>query len=140
MAKPPVKLKKKIFSKKLLSNLSFKQGCLAETIASAFLTKNNYQILARNLRFKNHELDIIALDLQYDEYVFTEVKWRKNNRFGEGSDAVDYKKILSMQIVAKQWLKKQKFPKAWRFDIISLVGNLQSQNLKIRHFKNITWL
>jgi putative endonuclease len=140
LAKPPVKLKKKIFSKKLLSNLSFKQGCLAETIASAFLTKNNYQILARNLRFKNHELDIIALDLQYDEYVFTEVKWRKNNRFGEGSDAVDYKKILSMQIVAKQWLKKQKFPKAWRFDIISLVGNLQSQNLKIRHFKNITWL
>lgn len=96
--------------------------------------------MARNLRFKNHELDIIALDLQYDEYVFTEVKWRKNNRFGEGSDAVDYKKILSMQIVAKQWLKKQKFPKAWRFDIISLVGNLQSQNLKIRHFKNITWL
>lgn len=140
MAKPPVKLKKKIFSKKLLSNLSFKQGCLAETIASAFLTKNNYQILARNLRFKNHELDIIALDLQYDEYVFTEVKWRKNNRFGEGSDAVDYKKILSMQIVAKQWLKKQKFPKAWRFDIISLFGDLTKDNLTIKHFKNITWL
>lgn len=138
--KPPVKLKKKTFSKKLLNNLPIKHGCLAETLAVAFLTKNHYQILARNVCFKNHELDIIALDVQYDEYVFIEVKWRKNNRFGEGSGAVNHKKILSMTVVAKQWLNKQKFPKAWRFDIISLFGDLTKDNLTIKHFKNITWL
>jgi putative endonuclease len=140
LVKPPAKLKKKIFSKKLRSNWKIQQGCLAEATASAFLTKENYQILEQNLRFKNHELDIIALDLKYNEYVFVEVKWRKNENFGEGSFAVNRQKIKSMEVVAKQWLQKQKFPKAWRFDIISLVGNLQSQNLKIRHFKNITWL
>jgi len=140
LVKPLAKLKKKTFSKKLKSNWKIQQGCLAEAAASAFLTKKNYQVLERNLSFKNHELDIIALDLKYDEYVFIEVKWRKSDIFGEGSLAVNYQKINSMQIVAKQWLKKQKFPKAWRFDIISLAGNLQSQNLKIRHFKNITWL
>jgi len=140
LVKPPARLKKKTFSKKLLNNLPNKHGYLAEKIASAFLTKNNYRILARNICYKNHELDIIALDLQHDEYVFLEIKWRKNNQFGEGSDAVNYKKILSMHVVAKQWLSKQKYPKAWRFDIISLVGDLQSRNLKIRHFKNISWL
>jgi putative endonuclease len=138
--KPPAKLKKKIFSKKLLNNLSVKHGCRAETIASAFLTKNNCQILARNLTYKNHELDIIALDLEYDEYVFVEIKWRQNDHFGEGSNAVNDKKLSSMWLVAKQWLNKQKYPKAWRFDIISLVGDLTSQNLTIRHFKNISWL
>jgi putative endonuclease len=138
--KPPARLKRKTFSKKLLNNSLIKQGCFAESIACAFLTKNNYQILAQNLAYKNHELDIVALDLQYDEYVFVEVKWRNSDRFGEGSQAVDYKKILSMQIVAKQWLAKQKFPKAWRFDIISLLGNLKSRNLTIRHYKNISWL
>jgi putative endonuclease len=138
--KPPARLKKKTFSKKLLNNPLVEHGCCAESIASAFLTKKNYQILAQNLTYKNHELDLIALDVQHDEYVFVEVKWRNNDQFGEGSGAVNYKKILSMQIVAKQWLAKQKFPKAWRFDIISLLGNLKSQNLKIRHYKNISWL
>jgi putative endonuclease len=140
LVKPPVKLKKKVFSKKLRSNWKIQQGCLAEATASAFLTKENYRVLTQNLSFKNHELDIVALDLKHNEYVFVEVKWRKNEDFGEGSLAVNHQKIRSMQIVAKQWLRKQKFPKAWRFDIISLVGNLQSQDLKIRHFKNITWL
>jgi len=96
--------------------------------------------LARNLTYKNHELDIIALDLEYDEYVFVEIKWRQNDHFGEGSNAVNDKKLSSMWLVAKQWLNKQKYPKAWRFDIISLVGDLTSQNLTIRHFKNISWL
>jgi putative endonuclease len=138
--KQPAKLKKKIFSKKTLKNKFIKNGYSAETLACAFLTKNHYQILERNLAYKNHELDIIALDLEHDEYVFFEVKWRNNSRFGEGDSAVDYKKILSMYLVAKQWIKKQKFQKAWRFDIISLVGDLKNRNLKIRHFKNISWL
>lgn len=137
--KPPAKLKKKTFSKKSLSNLPIKHGCLAETLAVAFLTKKHYQILARNVCFKNHELDVVALDLKYNEYVFVEVKWRKNDHFGEGSDAVNYQKLLSMQLVADKWLNKQKYLKAWRFDIISLFGDLTKENLTIKHFKNITW-
>jgi len=113
---------------------------LAENKASAFLTKQNYQILERNLRFKNHELDLIALDLKQNEYVFFEIKWRRNDFFGDGSLAVNWRKLQSMQLVAKKWLIKQEFKKAYRFDIISLVGNLDNQDLKIRHFKNVTWL
>lgn len=124
----------------MLNNSSIRNGCLAESIASAFLTKNNYQVLTQNLVYKKHEIDIVAFDFQHNEYVFIEVKWRKNNCFGEGSKAVDYKKILSMQIVAKQWLSKQKFPKAWRFDIISLLGDLNTKKLTIKHYQNITWL
>lgn len=113
---------------------------MAEIKASAFLTKQNYQILERNLRFKNHEIDLIALDQKEDEYVFLEVKWRQSDLFGEGSSAIDWRKLQSMQIVAQKWLREQQFSKAHRFDIISLIGNLQSQNLKILHFENVTWL
>ena len=114
----------------------------AEDRACAFLTNQDYQILERNLRLKNWEVDIIAWDKRYDEYVFVEVKWRKNEQFGEGSQAVDGRKLRSIGRVAKVWLNKQQFAKAYRFDIISLVGKLDEkfrQQLIISHFKNVTW-
>ena len=45
VGKAASKVKRKTFSKKLLNNSLIKQGCFAESIACAFLTKNNYQIL-----------------------------------------------------------------------------------------------
>jgi len=48
-----------------------------------------------------------------------------------------------MQTVAYYWLNQQS-PKAYRFDIISLTGNLtgglSSGSLEIKHYQNISWL
>lgn len=96
-------------------------------------------ILERNLKYKNFEIDIVALDQEFDEIAFIEVKFRKNDNFGDASLAVDQRKLNKMQRVAKVYLAKKKFKKAYRFDIISIVGNLDKANLEIKHFENISW-
>ena len=96
-------------------------------------------ILEKNLKYKNFEIDIIALDQKFDELVFIEVKYRKNDNFGEASLAVNQQKLNKMQRVAQAYLRKKKFKKDYRFDIISIIGNLDKDNLEIKHFENISW-
>ena len=94
--------------------------------------------MEKNLRLKNLEIDLIALDQKFDEIVFIEVKYRLGAEYGNASLAVNQKKINNMLKVANSYLKKKKYKKSYRFDIISIVGNLAQA--KIEHFENITWL
>lgn len=94
--------------------------------------------MERNLSLKNFELDLVALDQKFDEVVFVEVKYRQNDDFGDASLAVDQIKLQKMIGVAKSYLRKKKFQKSHRFDIISIVGNLDKP--RIEHFENVTWL
>lgn len=110
----------------------------AEKIALDFLLAKNYLLLERNLRAANSELDLIVIDQTYDEIVFVEVKYRQNSNYGEASQAVDQRKLSSMLKVANSYLKKIQFQKSYRFDIISITGNLKKP--RIEHYQNITWL
>jgi putative endonuclease len=136
--KPPVELKKKVFSKTQRKLPNFAHGLAAEDLAIHFLLLKNYRLLDRNLRLGNFEIDLIMLDLTFDEIVFVEVKYRRTMQAGEGSVSVDARKINHMNQVARAFLRKHDYQKAHRFDIISIVGNLQSP--EILHFENITWL
>lgn len=141
LVKQPTKLKKKALSPKQRQANNFQAGALAENLATEFLKKKNYVILERNLQFKNWEVDLIALDQEQNEIVFVEVKHRANRDFGGGEIAVDYRKVKKMQQVAMAYLREHQFKKAYRFDIITSVGNYQQpKQIKIEHFENITWL
>jgi len=102
------------------------------------LLGKGYLILERNLGLGNLEIDLIALDQQFQEIVFVEVKYLSSDMQGDPSQAVNQVKIKKMLAVAKIYLKKMQFQKSHRFDIISVVGNLQKP--RVEHFENITWL
>ncbi len=110
----------------------------AEKIALDFLLTKNYLLLAKNLRVGNSELDLIVFDQTHDEIVFVEVKHRQTSMYGEASQAVDQRKLSSMLKVANAYLKKIQFQKSYRFDIISITGNLAKPS--IAHYQNVTWL
>jgi Holliday junction resolvase-like predicted endonuclease len=95
-------------------------------------------LLEKNLRLGNCEIDIIALDRQFDEIVFIEVKYLITDDFGDASQAVDQKKLKNMIKVANNYLRKKQFKKSHRFDIISVAGNLTKP--RVEHFENVTWL
>lgn len=95
-------------------------------------------ILEKNLRLGNTEIDLVALDQKFDELVFIEVKYRQDEHFGDAGLAVNQLKLNKMQMVARSYLKKEKFKKSHRFDIISVVGKWPKPN--ITHFENVTWL
>jgi putative endonuclease len=117
---------------------NFSKGIQAEKLALTFLSNKGYILLEKNLRTANSEVDLIVLDAQFDEIVFVEVKYREKIDYGEGSQAVDQRKLNSMIKVANSYLRKKQFQKAYRFDIISISGSLERP--KIKHFENITWL
>lgn len=101
--------------------------------AVVFLKNKKYQILATNVRSKNYELDIVALDTALREIVFIEVKTRSSEFFGLPTQAVGYKKFKSLRIAAFAYLQAQQLDNSFRFDIISVLPG------KIEHYENVTW-
>lgn len=140
--KPP-HFQKRILSTRQQQFSHFRKGSEGEKLAVKFLVNKNFTILETNIRFGLHEVDIVALEEQKtDEYsksmpvptlVFCEVKTRSCDLFGNPSLAVTPKKIKSMQIVAREYLRHFKWNGEYRFDVIAILPN------SIEHYENITW-
>lgn len=108
-------------------------GADGEERAVAYLAEKKHEVVAQNMRVGSHEVDIIFIDTREHTLVFCEVKTRSTNFFGDPSRAVSLKKILSMQIVARVYLKKSHWHGAYRFDVIAVLPD------SIAHFENVTW-
>ena len=94
----------------------------AERRAEEFLKKQNIKILEKNFTLRSGEIDIIALDKQ--SLVFVEVRYRKNNLFGDPAETVNWKKQKKIINTANIYLQmKPDFSQySCRFDVISIQG------------------
>ncbi len=91
-------------------------GDMGENVACRYLEEKDYDILCRNYRTRFGEADIIAKD---DEvFVFVEVKTRRNNKFGEPSEAVNYYKQQRIKKVAMSYTDT--INNDIRFDVIEV--------------------
>ena len=77
-------------------------GNQAETLACKYLESKRYKIVERNYKDRFCEIDIIAADKQY--VCLVEVKYRKNNIFGGGFDAIDNNKQKRLIRAFLVWL------------------------------------
>ncbi|MCI8703186.1 MAG: YraN family protein [Anaerotignum sp.] len=84
------------------------------------MERMGYEILERNYRRRDGEIDIIA---QKDGYtVFTEVKYRKNSRNGFPSEAVDWRKQQSIIRTAKAYVAEKGLEGGeYRFDVAEIL-------------------
>ena len=106
-------------------------GTCAEERAAVFLQARGMQILARNYRCRQGEIDLIARDGRY--LVFVEVKSRSNINYGYPSEAVNYKKKQKITNVAKYYILNNCLDNmSIRFDVIEVY--LKSK--KINHIVN----
>ncbi|MDR2523942.1 MAG: ribonuclease HII [Candidatus Nomurabacteria bacterium] len=80
-------------------------GNSAESVAAEFLSRRGHEIIARNWKTKYCEVDIISR--QNDTIYFTEVKYRRSARRGDGLDAITAKKENQMRFAARFWLHEQ---------------------------------
>ncbi|WP_422445863.1 YraN family protein [Thermoanaerobacterium sp. DL9XJH110] len=109
-------------------------GSLGEQLATEFLKRLNYRILATNYRCRFGELDIIALD--GGTIVFVEVKTRSTQNFGKGMEAVNYYKQQKIKKTALAYLNESKHPfKNLRFDVIDILIN-REKTPEITHIVN----
>ncbi len=103
-----------------------------EALATSYLKKKGYTIIANNYKNKIGEIDIIA---KYNNTtVFVEVKGRMSRKFGDPFEAIDYRKQNKIRMVATMYLKEHNLIDApCRFDAISVLGDTDAE---IRHIEN----
>ena len=95
-------------------------GRNGEDVAAAHLRSHGYEILDRNFRCKAGEIDIVAE--RGGTLVFCEVKTRRTDRWGEPSEAVDFRKRARIRRLGAAWLAEHRTRHdSVRFDVISLV-------------------
>ncbi|MEO8054238.1 MAG: YraN family protein [Acidobacteriota bacterium] len=97
-------------------------GRLGEDLASLLLEENLLRILDRNVRFKDGELDIVALD--GSTTVFVEVKRRRDAALGSPAEAVTRTKRLRVVRAARRWLAAHPSrARSVRFDVVAVLGD-----------------
>jgi len=122
-----------VLSLKQRQQHKFALGAEGEKRALAFLENIQVIYLAKNVRVKNHEVDILGYDERARELVFFEVKTRHSAAHGHPSKAVNYFKLRSMRYVASAVCDNLKYTADYRFDILSVLPG------RIEHYTNITW-
>ena len=111
-------------------------GRWGEDLAVAYLQGKDYTIIERDWKSGRRDIDIIAGD-ENDTIVFVEVKTRRSHAFGEPEDAIDYRKMQSLQQAINHYIKLHRLNSEVRFDIISIVGTIGSEP-EINHIKDIS--
>jgi putative endonuclease len=97
-------------------------GRRGEDLASLLLEENLLRILDRNVRFKDGELDIVALD--GSTTVFVEVKRRRDAALGTPAEAVTRTKRLRVVRAARRWLAAHPSrSRSVRFDVVAVLGD-----------------
>ncbi len=113
-------------------------GKRGEKDAADFLEREGYEILGKNYRKRGGEIDIVAFDPTHREYVFVEVKSRRNRAFGGPEDAISAEKMRKMAETSEQWLAENGKEKAeWRLDLVGIEINSMGK-IEISHWTNIS--
>ena len=99
-------------------------GYIGEGMATELLRRKGYEILQRNYRCTEGEIDIIAQ--RYGELCFIEVKTRQNLNYGRPCESVTREKKLRIKRAAYHYLEDMKargyIPRRIDFQIIEIVA------------------
>ena len=93
-------------------------GVRAERRAAWFYRLRGYRIVARNVRTRYGELDLIVR--RGGTLVFVEVKARQSLTAGDGLDAVTLAKQQRIERLAAAWLVRNAHDGPCRYDVVSL--------------------
>ncbi|MDG3089071.1 YraN family protein [Vibrio hannami] len=113
-----------LFSRRLIGNKY-------EALAKKYLVSRGLTFITENYNTKFGEIDLIMKD--GSTFVFVEVKYRKDERYGNAAEFVNTKKINRIKRTANIWLKSNKhspYMTDFRFDVIAIH----------REGKDINWI
>lgn len=98
------------------------RGDDSESAALAFLVARGLRAVARNVRFKGGELDLVMLD--GETLVFVEVRRRGRADYGDALDSVDARKARKLVLAARLFLQREPrhARRDCRFDVVGFDG------------------
>lgn len=114
-------------------------GSFGEDNAVEYIKKLGYEIIARNVIYDSHEIDIIARDMKY--IVFVEVKTRTvyngPSIYGRPAAAVTKSKQTSIIKAANAYLNENYQRRIPRFDIIEVYVDKFGEELKVNKINHL---
>ena len=120
---------------KKLKNYRQSIGSWGEQQGELFLQRQGLEIIEKNYHTRMGELDIIARD--GEELVFIEVKTRTNLQTGYPEEAVTDEKMEHLIEAAESYLDKHDPDKAWRMDVLAIIGRPGSKTVQFEWFKDV---
>jgi len=97
-------------------------GIDGESLAAAWYEARGYEVLAKNWRCRQGELDLVLRNGR--QVVFCEVKKRMGVAFGTPAEAVTHEKRQRIRHLAARWLEDAKpRPAEIRFDVVAVLGD-----------------
>ena len=103
-----------------MGQYSTARGKFGEKIAADYLVSTGYQIVSRNYRGGQGEIDIIARKKGITYFV--EVKTRKSDRFAAAREFVTPAKQQRIMATAALWLRQHPSGLQPRFDVVEVYG------------------
>ena len=97
-------------------------GASAETLACDYLRDAGLDLVARNVRSRFGEIDLVMRDGA--TIVFVEVRYRRSNRYGAAAETIDARKQSRIRATAEQFLLRQPrlAQSPCRFDVLAVEG------------------
>ncbi len=109
------------------------RGRDGEALAWEHLRRAGYRLVARNLRTRFGEIDLVVE--QGDTLVFVEVRSRAGTRFGTPLDSIDRRKRQQVARLAADFLSRRRLDdRRARFDVVAV--EWQDGAPKIDHVEN----
>ncbi|NQX10030.1 YraN family protein [Microbacteriaceae bacterium VKM Ac-2855] len=110
-------------------------GRRGEAFAARHLEAQGYEILDRNWRVREGELDIVARD--GDALVVVEVKTRSSSRYGYPVEAIDREKARRLRLLATQWRRTHSVRTSrMRIDAIGIIA-AKGEPVRVSHVRAV---
>jgi putative endonuclease len=94
-------------------------GRFGEAIAEGFLRRQGYEIVERNWRCRQGEIDLVAR--QGGDWVFVEVRTRRGQGCGTAEESVTPAKQRRLLQLAALFLQERDLPDvSWRIDVVAI--------------------
>lgn len=111
-------------------------GRQGELLAKTHLENEGYEILDENWTFGKAEIDLIAYKDRM--IIFTEVKTRTGNYFGEPEDFVDARKQKLLAEAAEEYIYLMDHQAEVRFDIVAILFRSET-SYQLNHIPDAFW-
>jgi len=104
------------------------KGADAETQACHFLQQKGLALITQNYYCRQGEIDLIMND--NETTVFIEVRYRKNNHYGDAKESITIQKQNKIRTTALHYMQSHDQHKNARFDVIAITGEGSQQQLE----------
>jgi putative endonuclease len=111
-------------------------GRLGETIAAQALEDAGLRIVARNARFPEGEIDLVATE--GDTLVFVEVRTRRGDSFGSPEESLTARKQERLARAAQRYLEEQGQETVdWRIDLVAVELGADGRLRRLAHLRAV---